>query len=115
MDAELRKLEYSEFCRRLGRTLRSTPEKTGNTRYDLTLKIAAEPTYNVAPRYHPAIKKREPAVGMTVCALLAAIGPADTVNRTVNARGESHQLVYRNPTRYVYLDNFIVTGWQDQP
>lgn len=106
-------MEFTDFCMRLGRTLRNAPEKSGAVRYNVMLKLAEEPDFGVRPIHHDAIRKRSPAIGMSVCSVFAALGRPESNNRTVTSRGERYQLIYRNPKRYVYLDNFIVSGWQE--
>jgi hypothetical protein len=61
---------------------------------------------------YDAIKNKEPEIGMSVCALVAAVGRPERTNTSHTARGASIQAVYPNGM-YVYLDDGIVTGWQE--
>lgn len=55
------------------------------------------------------------ALGMTSCLARAAWGSPSEVNRTVHAAGVHEQWVYdRYPkNEYVYVENDVVTSWQD--
>ncbi|WP_421789862.1 hypothetical protein [Hyphobacterium sp.] len=54
-----------------------------------------------------------PAIGMTRSCLLAAFDYPDDINRTVTARAQREQWVYRDLEMYIYLTDGIVTAFQD--
>jgi len=52
------------------------------------------------------------SIGMNSCSVIAALGHPERVNRTTTSSGTREQLVYGD-RKYVYLDNGVVTAWQD--
>jgi len=62
--------------------------------------------------FRQAILKGQIAIGMTTDMLIASWGFPEDINRTVMAGLVSEQWVYGKGV-YVYLDNGVVTSWQD--
>jgi hypothetical protein len=56
--------------------------------------------------------KCEQVIGMNRGRLYACLGKPRSINRTVTAHGTHEQLVYGSRT-YIYLDDGIVTSFQD--
>jgi hypothetical protein len=57
------------------------------------------------------IQAKQMQVGMSEAALQCSWGQPEDVNRTVTSTAEHKQYVYGS--RYVYVDNGVVTGFQD--
>ena len=57
------------------------------------------------------IKERKIKIGMTKEMLLMSLGDPEDINRTVTKDSVSEQFVYGD--QYVYLENGVVTAWQD--
>jgi PBP1b-binding outer membrane lipoprotein LpoB len=53
------------------------------------------------------------AVGMDKLQLIISMGYPDKINKTTNSYGTSAQWIYRDLDVYVYLDDGIVTSFQD--
>lgn len=104
------KLNDDLFCRTLGKALRSA--KNSNIDYQAAMIRRAENREGVTHEMLAGIRGRMPVIGMNACAVIAALGQPERSNRSVRSGGEHYQLVYPNRT-YIYLDNGVVTSWQD--
>lgn len=58
-----------------------------------------------------SIKNSNIYIGGYDCDVYAAYGKPMRINRTVNARGTSLQMVYEGA--YIYTDNGLITAWSD--
>ncbi len=105
-------IEDERFCQEYGKTLRAA-KKSGDTPYSLAMTERAVNEFGAKAGFIDDIQERSLALGMGWCEVYAAIGKPDHGNRSVGSYGEHYQLVYRNRGRYVYLENGIVTSWQD--
>lgn len=100
------------LCVLLGRQIRKPAASPAGAAWeDAVAARAAE--YGVTPGDQGYIRERRLRLGMHWCAVLAAIGEPEHSNRSVGPWGERHQLVYKNPRRYVYIEQNHVTSWQD--
>jgi hypothetical protein len=63
----------------------------------------------------PYITRGEIFVGMSEGGAVCALGPAEHISTTHTSSGEHIQAVYPEgrKVRYVYVDNGIVTAWQE--
>lgn len=59
------------------------------------------------------ITARRPRIGMETCGVIAALGLPNRVNKTVTAMSVRQQFVYESKRRYIYLENDVVTSWQE--
>lgn len=100
-----------EFCLALGQALRK--RRGGNNHYLGAMVDRALHREGVTSTMMIGIRQRRPILGMNYCAVLAALGPPEIVNRSVGRFGVHHQLVYRARDLYVYLDDYVVSAWQD--
>jgi hypothetical protein len=57
--------------------------------------------------------KKSVSIGMNTLQLIISMGYPDKINKTTNSYGTSAQWVYRDYDMYVYLDDGIVTSYQD--
>ncbi len=105
------KIDGISFCRSMGKELRKT--KGANIDYQAAIVWRAETKEGITPAMLGGIRSRTPVIGMNLCAVVAALGQPNRTNRSVGRFGERHQLVYSDRGIYVYLDNYIVTSWQD--
>lgn len=108
--AAVDKITDDHFCLHLGRALR---DKKSESNYRIALIERAKTREAITDRMLDAIIARRPALGMNPCAVIAALGKADRANRSVGRHGEHYQLVYSERRLYVYLDNSVVTSWQE--
>ena len=53
------------------------------------------------------------SIGMEDVELILSMGFPNKINRTTNAQGVSEQWIYRDLDVYVYLDDGIVTSFQN--
>lgn len=64
-----------------------------------------------------AVREQKVVVGMSLMALNCVKGNPEDINRTVTRSGMTQQRIYRRCDRcdreYVYLENGVVTGYQD--
>jgi len=104
-------MAWDVFCVKLGPAVRLPVGKDEN--YRAAMLRRADKGEHITREQLSAIEKREPLLGMGLCAIAAALGRPSRMNRTVGRFGEHYQLVYANPRRYVYLENGLVTSWQD--
>lgn len=80
------------------------------------IQAYADANPDVSPVIIDAIRNKNVVIGMTAEQVRLSIGKPTTVNRTVTAAGVREQWVYRSSlynTRYIYLENGVVTSWQD--
>jgi hypothetical protein len=105
------KLNYTVFCTTLGKAMRNP--KGYDLDYVAALIHRAETNEGLTMPMNAGIRGRYPVLGMNMCIVIAALGKADRGNRTVHRGHESYQLVYSDRNLYVYLDNNIVTSFQD--
>lgn len=113
MAAAYRALPLDTFCIKVGAALRAKPPRNTGVEHETLIKVATEKTYSVPPSHHDPIRARQVRIGMSYCSVFAAIGRPVRHNRTVTSRGEHYQWVYENPKRFIYLDNGVVTAYQD--
>lgn len=104
-------MAWDVFCIKLGSAARLPVGKDED--YRAAMLRRAEKAESITTAHITAIKKRELLLGMGLCAVAAAFGRPARVNRTVGRFGEHYQIVYANPRRYIYLENGLVTSWQD--
>lgn len=107
------KIKEPKFCLMLGRLLRKPDISERGQLWEKVVMERATKELGVPSRDIGYIRDRSLRVGMDWCSMYAAIGAPDRHNRTVNAHGESYQLIYSSPKRYVYLDDNKVRSWQD--
>lgn len=106
------KIPERDFCIALGQAVRAARKSA--TPYSIAMNERARNEFNVAFNEISGIEQRNVAIGMSLCGVLAALGQASDVNRTVTRRGNEHfQLVYRAKRMYIYIDNDVVSGIQD--
>lgn len=116
---KIRDADYWQTCQLVGAELRSKktdPKKAEE--HEVLFNVTMLPPYSIPNAHLPAIRNREPELGMSMCGVIAALGLPNRNNRNVSRRGERFQLVYERPRRYVYLEgehagNARVTSWQD--
>jgi hypothetical protein len=101
----------TDFCGALGRALRNP--KANSTEYLDAMIARAINRENMTHEILGGIKDKRPVLGMDICAVIAALGRPERANRSVRKGMEHYQLVYSDRRLYVYLDNGIVTSWQD--
>lgn len=104
-------MAWEVFCVKLGPAARLPIGK--DEAYRAAMLRRAEKSETITPAQISAIARREPMLGMGICAVVAALGRPVRANRTVGRFGKHYQLVYSRPQRYVYLENDHVTSWQD--
>jgi hypothetical protein len=104
-------LSSPDFCRKLGPAIRLPIGR--DEAYRSAMLRRAERSEKITSVMQGAIAAREPAMGMNLCAVVAAFGQPDRHNRSVTQHGESYQLIYERPRRYIYMTNHKVTAWQD--
>jgi hypothetical protein len=112
--AKYAKMNGTNFCKEVGKTLRTPLAKRNKQKSVPLLEIASEKYDVVAADYSP-IESRSPRIGMRWCSLIAAIGEPERINRTMYSSGEHQQWVYGNIGShvYVYFENGLITAWQD--
>ena len=110
-DQKVGAIDSAEFCFKLGPAIRRPIGK--DETYRAAMLRRAERREGLTGAMQGAINVREPILGMNLCAVMAAFGRPSRANRTTTHRGEHWQLIYERPKRYIYLDNDMVTGWQD--
>ena len=81
--------------------------------YQAALINRAEEREGMTTDMLAGIMGRRPVLGMNLCAVIAALGQTERANRLVWRGLEHYQLVYSDRRLYVYLDNNIVTSFQD--
>lgn len=107
-DKKVSAMDAGTFCLKLGPAIRGKDET-----YRAAMLRRAERSEKINGAMQGAINVRQPILGMNLCAVMAAFGRADHVNRSTTRHGQHWQIVYSHPRRYIYLDNDAVTGWQD--
>lgn len=101
--------QREKICLAVGRVLRCSNVEAEAK--DVIL-FKATRDFGVEKRDYANITSRRPGIGMNSCSVIAALGHPEKVNRTVSSRGVKQQLVYGSG-KYVYLDDDVVTAWQD--
>lgn len=108
-DKRINKMSNNTFCVEIGRTLRLPTQPQPYT--EVLLNHATQ-NYGVVAQDHSFISTRRLRIGMNWCSVLAAWGAPIDMTRSTTASGTRIQLVY-DRRRYAYLDNQILSGWQD--
>ena len=109
MTTRAKQMNDWDRCVEVGRVLRQV-NATPRQQYWADAVIAAA---QVPANDHGYIRERRVRIGMTECAVFAALGKPDTANSTHRAQGRSTQLVYREKRMYVYTEGGVVQSWQD--
>lgn len=109
--ASVDKIKDDVFCLTMGKILRKKGKQDKD--YLQAIYQRAMDRENVTDPMFVGIEAHAPVIGMNVCALLAALGRPDRSNHSKGAFGDHYQLIYENPKRYVYVENWVVTSWQD--
>ncbi len=68
----------------------------------------------ITERHWQLVRGNKIAIGMSICAVRALIGPETKTNTRTSKHGTRIQMVYRihhASDRYVYLENGAVTSW----
>lgn len=81
-------------------------DELGNKYFAKLLKEKIQPLSD----YH---RSKTVEIGMNYLELIVALGVPNSINSTTTADGVSRQLVYRDLGMYVYLENGIVTSYQN--
>jgi hypothetical protein len=95
-----------DSCLELGRLTRA--KQTG-PRHETAL--AAVQRYGVTAEDLPAIADKKLRIGMSSCAIVAAIGLPTRTSRNVTATTTTDQYFYQRPGMYVYLTNGRLSSW----
>lgn len=106
---KVKSMEIFKQCALLGKLIRHQVKDKESKLRDA---IDAELNGMIRDADYDAINDRKPEIGMHVCALIAAVGRPDHNNTSHSASGTRIQAVYPDGM-YVYIDNGIVTGWQE--
>lgn len=107
------KMDSGKQCVTYGKILRG---KLKNGHLELALKNEIGEHFR-SDDIQP-IKNGEPSIGMSLCALIAAMGQPEQTNKTHTKSGMHIQAIYPNNV-YVYINvdynkqTTEVTGWQD--
>lgn len=106
--AEIRRMDFWALCTEAGRILRTPENKRTQPRTDAILSEAG-----FSSQEKLAISNREVVLGMDECALAAALGKPESVNRSVGSYGRHDQWVYRRGGyAYVYTEDGKVRSYQ---
>ncbi len=105
------KIPASKFCPIWGRTMRSERKKPSDLLRAMDLRAATSFDSPLTDDQRDSILHRQVSIGMTACMVYASFGVPEAANRTVYGNHENVQLVYGN--NYVYLDDGVVTSFQD--
>ncbi len=108
---EATKIPASKFCPVWGRTMRSERKKPSDLLRAMDLRAATSFDSPLTADQRDSILNRQVSIGMTACMVYASFGVPEEANRTVYGNHENVQLVYGN--NYVYLDDGVVTSFQD--
>lgn len=111
--AELRALDFSDFCVQYGLTLRGNPPEAYSMVRNLPHLFEAEAKRRRASIEKNLVKSERIRIGINQCTLYASWGYTDSQNRTVGPWGIHIQHVYGDLGTYVYTENGRVTSWQD--
>lgn len=109
MTTRARQMDHWDRCVEVGRVLRQTNQTPRQQYWTGTVLTAAQ----VSTTDHGYIRERRIRIGMSECALFAALGKPEAANSTHTARGRSTQFVYRQKGLYVYTDDGLVKAWQN--
>jgi hypothetical protein len=109
MIARAQKMNHWDRCVEVGRALRQTNQTPRQQHWTDAVLAAAQ----VSTKDHGYIRERRVRIGMSECAVVAALGKPEAANSTHTARGRSTQLVYRQKGMYVYTEDGVVTSWQN--
>lgn len=104
-------VKTDRFCKELGQALRSKkdPEYTRA----MIKRAADEFGTELKFRDESLIKEKSFQLGFTQCAVSAAIGYPERVNRSVYKSGVHEQWVYADGNVYIYFEDGILTSWQE--
>lgn len=106
--AQIAKMDFWDMCVEAGRIVRTPDEKRVPPRADAILGKAG-----FSARDEAAVRSREVVLGMDECALAAALGKPESMNRSVGSYGRHDQWVYRRGSyAYVYTENGKVRSYQ---
>jgi len=103
-------INVKEFCTVYGDTMRDKVT-SGNTPYSIAMLERAINDFGCKAGFIDDVANRRISLGMSTCEVVAAWGQPNRSNRSVGSFGVHHQLVYSSA--YVYLEEGIVTSWQD--
>jgi hypothetical protein len=109
MNTRAAKMDYWDRCVEVGRVLRQANQTPRQQHWTDAVLAAAE----VSTKDHGYVRERRLRVGMSECAVFAALGKPEAANSTHTARGRSTQFVYRQKRLYVYTDDGVVRAWQN--
>jgi hypothetical protein len=110
--AQIQKMDWWDACIAWGKETRHVKDKRRLTA--LYAMLVDEKLINAKDIVQ--VQSRAPAIGMTACGVMAALGSPNEINQTKTAGRHRAQLVYRSRNTYVYTEgtdaNGIVTGIQ---
>jgi len=109
MTARAKRMDYWDRCVEVGRVLRQANQTPRQEYWTNTVLAAAQ----VSSKDHGYIRERRLRIGMSECAMFAALGKPEAANSTHTAGGRSTQFVYRGKGLYVYTDDGVVRAWQN--
>jgi len=110
MTSRAQKMEYWNRCVEAGSLLRRSNLPP---RQQFWADAVLQQATDIKANDQGYIRERRIRIGMTQCAVVAALGRPSAVNNTHTARSQTSQMVYRDRGIYVYTDNGIVRSWQD--
>jgi hypothetical protein len=101
-------MDFWALCIEAGRIVRTPKDKRTQPRADAILYKTDFSSAEIV-----AIQNREVVLGMDECALAAALGKPEAVNRSVGSFGRHDQWVYRRGGyAYVYTEDGEVRSYQ---
>ena len=110
---KIRNLSTEHVCLEAGGVLRLTKWNAATESWANVVLERARTEIGLGPQDHRYIRERRLRIGMSACAMLAALGRPDDVSATMTAGGISHGVAYmEGPIRYVLVDDDDrVVGW----
>ena len=107
--AKAASVKPERFCKALGQALRSKHDP--EYKRAMLMRAAADFGTILTFADQDRIVNKSIALGLDGCAVSAARGYPERVNRSVYSFGEHEQWVYGDS--YLYFENGILTSWQD--
>lgn len=111
LESRLRQLDEIKLCIGLGVAVRD--KKLPPSHVAVWERSAKSRKAALEKDFVPAIYRRELAMQMSECDVLASLGMPSAVNTTRYSGGIRRQLIFDKPRRYVYVTNSSVTSWQE--
>lgn len=107
-----------EFCLAFGKSVRET-KTNPPTEYSRAMLDRATNLEHVKYQEIAAVQAQTPAIGLSMCGMIAALGRSTRTHQYTRASGTSFQVIYDRGERNIYLhldfveNDFRVTSWSN--